>query len=95
MSVSVIIKFNVKSSMITEFVAILNTVKADLPNTQGCQCVDIFRCSSNANIFTLVEKWETAQLHQAHITKLTEDGSWNFISQHLSKKPESDYYNAM
>jgi quinol monooxygenase YgiN len=93
MSIRVIVNFNVKSSKLTEFVDILNSVKTDLPKIKGCQGVNIFRNSSNSNMFTLVEKWETKDFHQVHLDKLSEDGTWELISQHLSEDPESGYYN--
>ena len=95
MSIRVIVNFNVKSSKLTEFVGILNSVKADLPNIKGCQGVNIFRNSSNSKMFTLVEKWEKKDFHQAHLTKLSEDGTWEFISKHLSEDPETGYYNQL
>lgn len=92
MSVSVIVNFNVKSTMLAEFAGLMKSVKTDLPNVEGCQGVSIYKCLSSANMFTLVEKWETKKHHQNHLAGLSEDGTWEFISNHLAEAPESDYY---
>ncbi|MBL1277547.1 MAG: antibiotic biosynthesis monooxygenase [Ectothiorhodospiraceae bacterium] len=91
----VIVNFNVKSDKAAEFVSILNNVKSELPKVEGCLGVKIFRNTSLMNKFTLVETWESKQHHQNHLSTLTEDGTWEFISSHLSIDPESSYFEAI
>jgi quinol monooxygenase YgiN len=95
MCIKVIVRFNVKSSKLDDFTQIMENVKLDLPNVEGCHDVKIYKGSANANLFTLVETWKSKQLHQKHIAKLTADGVWRFISEHLSAEPESDYYRQL
>ena len=95
MSINVIVSFDVKMKKIGEFTKILDSVKINLPKVEGCICVNIFKCSSVPNKFTLVETWETKELHQTHISKLSKDGSWDMIASHLSKDPESDYFTQL
>ena len=95
MSVSVIVKFNVKNQKLAEFCEILKSVKTDLPNVDGCVGVKIFRDSHNNQRFTLLETWQTQQLHEQHIAKITADGTWRFIVEHLSAEPTSAYYEQL
>jgi len=95
MSVRVIVSFNVKNNMQLAFVTLMDSVKEDLPNVEGCLGVDIYRSLSSLNRFTLVEEWQTQALHQKHLAKLSDDGTWEFISGHLSENPESDYFSHM
>jgi quinol monooxygenase YgiN len=81
--------------MLAEFASLLNGVKTDLPKVHGCQGVNVYRSLSDSNMFTLVERWETKKLHQDHLANLSEAGTWEFISGHLSADPESDYYEHM
>jgi quinol monooxygenase YgiN len=91
MSINVIVNFNVKSNKLIEFTEILNNVKTELPKVEGCLEINIFRNSSNENIFTLIEIWDTKLNHQNHINKLIADGSWELILKHLATDPISSY----
>ncbi len=92
MSVSVIITFVAKKEKIDEFNTIMNSVKTDLPKVNGCRAVAVFRSSTDESKFTLVETWESKELHQDHLDKLTTDGTWDMIASQLSNEPESDYF---
>ena len=95
MSVNVIVSFEAKKEKIDEFNKIMSSVKTDLPKVNGCISVDIFKSSTNEYKFTLVETWESKELHQTHIDKLSKDGAWEMIASHLSKDPTSDYFIAV
>ena len=95
MNTNVIISFEVKAKKVAEFTKILESVKTDLPKVEGCISVNIFKSSSVSNKFTLVETWETKELHQAHIGRLSKNGTWDMIASHLSKDPESDYFTQL
>jgi len=92
MSVNVIVSFEAKKEKIDEFNKIMSSVKTDLPKVNGCISVNIFNSSTNEYKFTLVETWESKELHQTHIDKLLKDGTWDMIASHLSKDPKSDYF---
>jgi quinol monooxygenase YgiN len=55
--------------------------------------VAVFRSSTDENKFTLVEAWESKELHQATVDKLTGDGTWDMIISHLSAEPTTDYFD--
>lgn len=92
MKTTVIVSFEVKNDKVIAFTEILNSVKIGLPKIKGCIGVNIFKNSTIANKFTLVETWESEELHQDHISHLSKDGTWDMITSHLSKDPESDYF---
>ena len=91
MSVNVIITFVAKKEKIEEFNIIMNSV-TDLPKIEGCRAVAVFRSSTDESKFTLIETWESKEKHQAHLNKLTTDGTWDMIASQLSNEPESDYF---
>ena len=95
MSINVIVNFNVKNNKISEFKNILSSVKTELPQVEGCYSVEIFKNTDAIGLFTLVETWETKQLHKNHISKLIEEGTWDFISGHLTAEPTSSYYKSL
>ena len=95
MNTNVIVNFKVKMEKVAEFTKILDSVKTDLPKVKGCISVNIFKNTSTANKFTLVETWETKELHQTHIDKLAKNGAWDVIALHLSKDPESGYFTQL
>lgn len=95
MEIIVIVEFDVKTDQVPKFTVILDSVKADLPKVEGCVSVEIYMSSSSASKFTLVETWETKELHQAHINRLAKDGSWDEIASHLVKDPRSGYYTQL
>lgn len=92
MSVNVIITFVAKKEKIEAFNIIMNSVKTDLPKIEGCRAVTVYRSSTDESKFTLVETWESKEQHQAHLNKLTTDGTWDMIASQLSHEPESDYF---
>jgi len=92
MNIIVIVNFETKEDKVSDFSKILENVKIELPKVEGCLGVNIFQSSSMANQFTLVERWETKELHQANLDKLVKNGTWDTIASHLSKEPDSDYF---
>jgi len=95
MNIVVIVNFEVKEDKITGFTKILEGVKSELPKVNGCIGVNIFQSSSMTNKFTLVETWETKELHQANLDNLSKNGTWDTIASHLSKDPSSDYFTQL
>ena len=81
-----------KKEKIEAFNIIMNSVKTDLPKIEGCRAVTVYRSSTDESKFTLVETWESKEQHQAHLNKLTTDGTWDMIASQLSHEPESDYF---
>jgi quinol monooxygenase YgiN len=92
MSITVVVCYETKKEKREEFEKIMNSVKTDLPKVNGCVSASIFQSATNKNRFTLVETWESKELHQNHIDKLSENGTWDLIVSHLAKDPINDYY---
>ncbi len=92
MNVVIVVNFETKPENVDAFTKILESVKTDLPNVEGCVSVNIFKSSSANNQFTLLEVWKSKALHQAHIDNLSENGTWDTIASHLLKDPTSDYF---
>jgi quinol monooxygenase YgiN len=92
MKTNVIITFKVKPGRIAGFREILESVKSDLPKVTGCTGVKVFNSTKNTNIFTLVESWDSEELHKKHIQGVIESGGWEVIASHLESDPDSAYY---
>jgi len=92
MSIIVIVSFETKEEKVFDFSKILENVKTDLPKVEGCLGVNVYQNSSTLNQFTLVETWESKELHQINLDKLAKNGTWDTIASHLSKEPDSDYF---
>lgn len=95
MNAVVIVSFEAKEDKINDFEKILEGVKIELPKINGCIGVNVFQSSSMANKFTLVETWESKELHQANLDNLSKNGTWDTIASNLSKDPLSDYFTQL
>lgn len=95
MTTTVIVSFKVKPEMSKGFEQVLETVKVDLPNVNGCESVQIFRDKINSNVFTLVEAWESESAHKKHIEGVIASGGWEAIASHLECDPSSSYYSRL
>jgi len=94
MSISFIIQFQVKSDKTTDFFDIMSSVKSDLPKVKGCLGVLIHGVSDMTN-YTMIETWESKELHEIHVKSLVDAGTWGVIAEHLSGDPKSGYYTVM
>jgi quinol monooxygenase YgiN len=94
MSVNVIVKFNVIDESLEEFRTLMDTVKANLPNVEGCNGVEIYTDKSNASVFILVENWTSEEFHKKHIAGVIESGDWKKIRTYLREDAESGYFVA-
>lgn len=95
MSVEFMITFQIKLKSVEAFVALMQQVKADLPQADGCIGVDIFRRADQSEVFTLVETWETQELHQANSQKLVDSGRWAHILGLLATEPVGAYFTRL
>ncbi len=92
MSISFIIKFEVKENMKAAFSNIMSDVRLNLPESKGCIGVDIHRGSENESSYILVEKWESRECHEKHVEGLVNSGEWENIARLLSEEPTGEYY---
>ena len=90
--VNLVITFNVKETSVEAFQELLDSVKADLPNVEGFNSIQVYHSLANPTVFTLVENWESASYHQEHVDNLVESGVWNQVAEMLEKDPDSDYF---
>ncbi len=95
MSVSFIIKFNVKTDKKVSFNNIMNDVKSELPKTKGCIGVVIYQGVENKESYTLVETWESKKLHEDHVEGLISSGVWETIAGHLVEDPTGEYFDIL
>lgn len=91
MPINLIITFEVKPESLNSFLSLMDSVKTELPKAEGCLSVDIYQ-NMEMSIFTLVEKWTSAELHQKHLTKVVASGDWNVIRSYLKADPVSGYF---
>jgi quinol monooxygenase YgiN len=92
MSVQLIITFEVAAGRLPAFVQIMQQVKSSLPQVAGCKAVRIFNSATDDHVFVLVETWESAEAHRAHIAHVVESGGWNHLRAQLASDPISGYY---
>lgn len=92
MSVKVIVQFKAREDRQEAFETIMRSVSKDLPGVPGCRSVDVLRDSEDACRFTLVETWDSADIHKAHIDGLIADGTWAVVAGHLAEDPVSGYF---
>ncbi len=92
MSVQLIITFTVAAGKLPEFAPIMQQLKSSLPRVPGCQGVRMFNGMTDDHVFVLIETWESAEAHRAHIAHVIESGGWDHLRAHLECDPVSGYY---
>ena len=95
MSVTVVITFTARLEKLDAFRRILAGVKSDLPKAPGCAGVQVLSKLDDPCSFTLVETWETAEAHRAHVDRLIASGAWKDVASHLAWEPASGYYRQL
>lgn len=93
MPVNLIISFNVKEEKLQSFKDIMNDVKINLPKVSGCQTVRILNRLEDPLAFTLVETWDSREMHGAHVEQMISSGQWEVVAGHLSSEPVSGYFS--
>lgn len=93
MSVNLVISFKVKDEKLQSFRSIMDDVKENLPSVQGCQTVKILNNTENPLQFTLVERWDSKEIHGNYIKGMVSSGKWSVIAEHLQEDPVSGYYS--
>lgn len=95
MGVNLVISFSVKPEKQNAFREIMQGVKTGLPTVQGCRGVRVYNSLDNPLVFTLVETWDSRELHAQHIKQVIDSGQWRQIVEHLSAEPTSSYFTEM
>lgn len=92
MSIGVIVIFEIKSDKRDSFLEIMNSVLDNLPDVSGCNSVFAYNSIENNNIFTLVENWDSVEVHKVHIANVISSGNWDFVLEHLVCDPKAEYH---
>jgi quinol monooxygenase YgiN len=92
MSINLVISFNVRENSLASFTAVMNAVKTTLPAVSGCRTVKIFNDINNPLAFTLVEEWDSVEVHAKHVQGLKDSGQWALIEKQLATDPVSSYF---
>lgn len=93
MSVNLVISFNIKDEKLQSFKSIMSDVKTNLPAVRGCRSVKVLNHIENPLQFTVIECWDSKEIHGAYIEGLISSGTWSVIADHLRDDPVSGYYS--
>lgn len=91
--VKVIVRFEARVEAQAAFAQLMAQVKMDLPQVPGCTGVRLFTGHEAPNVFVLLEDWQSAAQHQAHLAQVKASGAWEQIAAHLAAEPLSLYCN--
>ncbi|MEY4564257.1 MAG: hypothetical protein RLZZ618_3534 [Pseudomonadota bacterium] len=91
MGVHLVINFNILPERRDSFIAVLKGVKASLPTVPGCQGVQVYHHLDAPLNFTLVETWDSREVHGQHVQHLVASGQWDGIASHFATEPVSSY----
>lgn len=95
MSVKVVVQFKALEERQEAFETLMHSVSKDLPGVPGCRGVEVLQDCGDACRFTLVETWDSAEIHKIHIDGLVADGTWEVIAAHLAEAPVSGYFKGL
>ena len=91
MDIQLIITFQVKKEKLPSFMKIIEEVKKNLPQADGCRGVQVFQADEEKSTITFIETWENIQKHKEHIKHVIDSGDWKYISSHLIGEPKSHH----
>jgi quinol monooxygenase YgiN len=95
MSIHLIVTFIAKTERRSAFVEMLKEVRTDLMQAPGCEAAKVFCNTTDPNVFTLMEMWESEARHRAHLDSIISSGAWDAMSNHLASAPSSGYYREL
>jgi quinol monooxygenase YgiN len=85
----VAVTFKPKSEHLTAFTEAMQSVKNELPSVDGCEGVRVMTHHDDPAVFMLIEDWESADKHAAHINNLVASGEWAGLEKMLAEQPTS------
>lgn len=95
MGINVILSFKIRPDKVESFTSLMKTVKVTLPSVPGCQTVKVYRSPNDPLLFTLVETWDSKEIHAKHIQGLKDSGQWDAIAEYFTADPVSNYYEEL
>jgi len=87
------ITFKVKPKKLESFLELIEKVKVDLPQVDGCMGIEVYQSNDDKYTIQFVEIWQSIEQHKKHIEQVVKSGDWDYISAHLENDPLSQYYN--
>ncbi|QNP50593.1 antibiotic biosynthesis monooxygenase [Diaphorobacter aerolatus] len=88
---TVLVQFQVRTESREAFAKLMQSVKLNLPQVPGCLEASVFISEGQPLRYVLVEQWESAARHAAHVRALQDSGEWRAIEQHLDGAPTVEY----
>lgn len=95
MNIHLIVQFKAQQAHRARFIELLQSVKTSLPGVPGCRGVQVYQDLQDPLAFTVVESWDSQDLHAAHLRALIDSGQWAVIAALLATEPVSRYQQAL
>ena len=89
------IEFTVKSAHRSAFMDIMQGLNSGMQSEKGFLNAEVYVDQDNQDHITLIEKWETRDLHKQHYDHIVANGSWAGILEMLTGDPAMTYHNAI
>ena len=93
--VTFFVTYQVKPECVDALCELLSAIKSNLSNIQGCRSLQIFRHADEPERITLVEEWESRELHEANFERIRAEGLWEKVQAMLAGAPEAYYANEL
>ncbi len=90
-SAHLIIRFNVKSDRLGDFLPIMEGVSSDMASENGFVAARVYRDVDDPLSFTLIEEWASRDDHQEHFKAINGSGDWDNILGMLTRDPDMSY----
>ena len=95
MAVSFIIHYRTKPALTEGFAEALPSVARELRAVEGCEEFRVFRSEVEPDRFTLVERWASKALHDAHMERVKASGRWQQLLDQLAEPPTAGYFSEL
>ena len=84
---TVLVTFKPKPEYQDKFAHLMQSVKEELPQVDGCLGVVVMSSREEAGVFTVLEDWRDATAHAAQLQRLTQSGDMAHILGMLREAP--------
>ncbi len=71
-----IIVFHVANDRLDDFLPIMTGINEGMAGEEGFESAVVYRNADDPRLFTLIEKWESRELHRDHYDRIVESGDW-------------------
>ncbi|WP_025896012.1 putative quinol monooxygenase [Kordiimonas gwangyangensis] len=87
------IEFDLQRAHLDQFMQIMQTLDVGMQSEEGFLEAQVYVNNSDDCKITLIEKWETQQLHEVHYRRIVDNGSWAEILNMLKHEPAMSYHH--